>query len=488
MDGYGIRIAIERGQLIVCDGVGRSRRELRVPKVGHGISRLVIVGHTGTVSLEALRWLNRVGIHFAHIDTDGKALTATAHEAVGNSRLRRAQALAADTATGLDIVCTLLDHKLAGQARNTRTVLNDDDTAERIEQHRTRLGTADTITSAREIEATAAGDYFTSWIGNVGYRWANNDRDLIPDHWTTFASRRSLLTRGNNARATDPINAALNYLYALGEIECRRACLILGLDPGLGFLHADTPTRNSLALDLIEAIRPDIDAHLLHLCQTRTFTIRDFTETDDGHTRALPPFTHQLAATLPQWEAAIAPIAEHVAHLLADSSPYNVPKRRPLTGAVRSATASEHAVKRRKSTTTSRPPRHVSQRNRYCIDCGADLPTTATIYCKSCWPKHQSEYGRRAVAASAAAIANPAKRAERNRNISATKLKAIDETMRELGHRKEDWERLAPMVGRLTLKQIMDSTGLAISQASRVKSGKFRPHPRHWRALAAAFE
>ena len=123
-----------------------------------------------------------------------------------------------------------------------------------------------------EIEATAAVDYFASWVGNVGYRWANKDRDRIPAHWHGFQGRRSLVARSTNACASDPINATLNYLYALGEIECRRACLVRGLDPGL--LHVDTKGRDSLALDLIEAIRPTIDTQVLDLCQYRVFAAR----------------------------------------------------------------------------------------------------------------------------------------------------------------------------------------------------------------------
>jgi CRISPR/Cas system-associated endonuclease Cas1 len=42
----------------------------------------------------------------------------------------------------------------------------------------------------------------------------------------------------------------LNYLYAIVEFEARLAAAELGLDPGLGVLHKDTPNRDSLACDL----------------------------------------------------------------------------------------------------------------------------------------------------------------------------------------------------------------------------------------------
>jgi hypothetical protein len=55
--GYGIQVRVDRGHLVLDDGIGSSRRHGRFPRVGHGIRRLVIVGADGIVSLAALRWL-----------------------------------------------------------------------------------------------------------------------------------------------------------------------------------------------------------------------------------------------------------------------------------------------------------------------------------------------------------------------------------------------------------------------------------------------
>src|SRR6266851_5322171 len=47
------------------------------------------------------------------------------------------------------------------------------------------------------------------------------------------------------------------------ESEARLAAAALGLDPGMGVLHADTPARDSLACDLMEPVRPQVEAFLL---------------------------------------------------------------------------------------------------------------------------------------------------------------------------------------------------------------------------------
>ena len=62
LDGYGVRIRVERGRLAVADGIGRHRREGQFPRAGSGLRRLVVLGHTGFVTFDALRWLADTGV------------------------------------------------------------------------------------------------------------------------------------------------------------------------------------------------------------------------------------------------------------------------------------------------------------------------------------------------------------------------------------------------------------------------------------------
>lgn len=54
----------------------------------------------------------------------------------------------------------------------------------------------------------------------------------------------------------DDINALLSFLYTLLTHDMTSALEGVGLDPAVGFLHRDRPGRPSLALDLIEELRP----------------------------------------------------------------------------------------------------------------------------------------------------------------------------------------------------------------------------------------
>ncbi len=81
----------------------------------------------------------------------------------------------------------------------------------------------------------------------------------------------------------DPINALLSFLYTLLTHDCRSASEAVGLDPAVGFLHRDRPGRPSLALDLMEELRPIlVDRLVLSLVNRRQLRSADFEKQDSG--------------------------------------------------------------------------------------------------------------------------------------------------------------------------------------------------------------
>ena len=57
LNGWGIRVQVNAGHLLLHDGIADERRTIRLPRVNHGLKRLVMIGSDGFVTLEALRWL-----------------------------------------------------------------------------------------------------------------------------------------------------------------------------------------------------------------------------------------------------------------------------------------------------------------------------------------------------------------------------------------------------------------------------------------------
>jgi len=72
LSGFGIGVRMQRGHLQIEDGVGMERRMIRLPRVGHGLKRLIVIGTDGFVSLSALEWLTEQDASFVMSNAMGK--------------------------------------------------------------------------------------------------------------------------------------------------------------------------------------------------------------------------------------------------------------------------------------------------------------------------------------------------------------------------------------------------------------------------------
>jgi hypothetical protein len=88
----------------------------------------------------------------------------------------------------------------------------------------------------------------------------------------------------------------------------------------------------------MEAVRPVVDAHVLDVLGG-PLRKREFTEDARGVVRCLAPITHRLAEAMPSYAVVLGPVVEHVAGLLATSSPYDVNVPTVLSGAKHKAAA-----------------------------------------------------------------------------------------------------------------------------------------------------
>jgi CRISPR-associated protein Cas1 len=81
----------------------------------------------------------------------------------------------------------------------------------------------------------------------------------------------------------DRINTLLSFVYTLLVHDVQGALESVGLDPAVGFLHADRPGRPSLALDLMEELRPWFaDRLVLSLVNLRQVGPENFRQTESG--------------------------------------------------------------------------------------------------------------------------------------------------------------------------------------------------------------
>lgn len=102
----------------------------------------------------------------------------------------------------------------------------------------------------------------------------------------------------------DPVNAILSFSYTLLSNACTNALEGVGLDPYVGFMHRDRPGRASLALDLMEELRPIFaDRFVLTLINNKILREEHFAYkpggavllTDDGRKIVLAAWQKRLS-------------------------------------------------------------------------------------------------------------------------------------------------------------------------------------------------
>lgn len=118
------------------------------------------------------------------------------------------------------------------------------------------------IASLRGVEGAAAAQYFSALA------------EILP---------ASLKFSGRNRRPPmDPVNAVLSLTYTLLHSEAVLALHGSGLDPFIGFYHSLSFGRESLASDVMEALRPDADRFALSLFRKEDLRPDDFSMTSSG--------------------------------------------------------------------------------------------------------------------------------------------------------------------------------------------------------------
>jgi CRISPR-associated endonuclease Cas1 len=466
--GYETAVRVERGHLDLRESVAGVRRQARLPRVGHGLRRLVVIGSDGFVSLAALRWLADQDAAFVMLDRDGSVLLATGPVGPRDARLRRAQALAHHNGTAVAIARELIGRKLSQQARIARDHFGNQTIAGMITAAGDALKSADTIRELRQMEAQAALAYW-SLMRTVPVEFPHRDLARVPAHWRVFGTRHSPLT--NSPRlAVSPPQAMLNYLYSLLEAESRLAAAALGLDPGLAFLHADTSSRDSLACDLMEPVRAEVDAYVLTLMTRGPLRREWFFEQRNGTCRIMASFASQLAETSATWAQRVAPIAEWVARTLSASFS---PSRR-----VGPPTRLTQQHRREAKGALPRAPLQPPEPPRVCRSCGGELRRGQRCQCG--WAS-AADQPRRILARPPAVVK---RQAVLNRRLASADAAWTPSDQPSWLTEQVYQEQIRPRLASVSAARVAAALGFSKHYAIDICAGRQRPHPRHWKALA----
>jgi CRISPR-associated protein Cas1 len=247
---------------------------LKVPLLN--LEGLVMFNYFGA-SHQLMAECAKRNITISFLSEYGKFLGAFYGETKGNVLLRREQyRIADDSKRSLDFARNFIFGKLHNQKWVLERGLRDNalrldaellkTASEQITESMKKALACDVVDTLRAIEGSAAHYYFRAFDELILH---NKDR-------FAFENR-------NRRPPTDPVNAMLSFAYTLLTSECRHALETAGLDSYVGFMHVDRPGRASMALDLIEELRPHFaDRFVLSLINRGEITPGDFEVQESG--------------------------------------------------------------------------------------------------------------------------------------------------------------------------------------------------------------
>lgn len=300
--GHGVRLRVHQGTLLVQNGFTHYPQKREEPRLFPGDSRLpsriIALDSDGSISLDVIKWLSQQGIPFILLSWQGEVISVVGDGAVYDPVLREAQLAAQRSGVGLRISTELISRKIAN-SRDTLGILPPspaiDVAVDKLEAMlgELRLMPPESIEQLLLVEAQAAYAYFAAWQ-MLPLRWKGTGRKPIPPDWHHTVARPSMVS-GRNRHATHPVNAMLNYAYAVLESQVRIATVAHGLDPTIGYLHTCRPGRVALVYDLMEPLRPWVDLLVLGFLCSNAFTPSDFILRADGICRLHPQLARRVA-------------------------------------------------------------------------------------------------------------------------------------------------------------------------------------------------
>lgn len=226
----------ERETLVVeCE----REKVLQIPV--HSISSIFCFGNV-MVSPFLIGFCAEKSIGLAFFTEYGRFLGRMQGQQSGNVLLRRAQYRQSER-DPVSIARNIIAAKIvSSRAVLQRQIRNHGDVEalrtaiSRLKHSLAQARVCDNVDSLRGLEGEAAAVYFSVFD------------ELIRNSAFSFSVRSRRPPR-------DPVNAMLSFVYSVLGQDISAALQGVGLDPQVGFLHADRPGRDSLAQDLLEEFR-----------------------------------------------------------------------------------------------------------------------------------------------------------------------------------------------------------------------------------------
>jgi CRISPR-associated protein Cas1 len=278
-------------------------------------TRIVVIDGSGILSFDALSWLSEQNVPLIRINWRGEAVTVVGAGHATDPKLVARQLDFQGSHRGLQFANSLIRTKLRNSVQTLSFGLSPSPTRDQAVRH-LRAAMSEltkrppkSTSALLGLEGRAALAYFNAWQ-SLPLRWKGLNRHPIPRDWHNIGQRYTFArNKGGTRNASHPVNAILNYAYAILESQVRIQIIAAGFDPTVGFLHSGRRGRSDFVLDLMEPFRPIVDRKVLEFARAHTFHPADFTIKSDGVCRINPEMAKRVAQTV------ATPIAGHPENL-----------------------------------------------------------------------------------------------------------------------------------------------------------------------------
>jgi len=287
ISGFGTTIKVEKRKLTIDNQKSGVHHEFLPHQISY--DSIIIDGHTGDISFEAIRWLTKHDIPVTVLNWNGNLLATITPKEPNNGKLRVKQYEAyTDKKLRYFIASRILEEKI-GKSLELLGELSKFYPIDISAVKKSFDKEGITLKSSREKPSLKIGFDINDLLmceGKIAMIYWDNLQAIFQQLYPSFNFQgRKNKTYSWNMNASDEINAMLNYGYAILESVTRKNINTVGLDQSVGFLHELASSKTPLVYDLQELYRWIVDLSVIQLLEEKKLGKKDFIVTENYHIR-----------------------------------------------------------------------------------------------------------------------------------------------------------------------------------------------------------
>ena len=304
--GHGVSLRVEAGTLLVRNGFTHYPQKQETYRYFKGDAdlppRIVMLDGSGGITFDVLTWLHQQKVALVKVDWTGNVVTVASGDKFAADRKRVAwqTETRSDPRKRMEFCNALIARKIEGCVETLETSLRRSSAWDRA-MNRARDDLAclannppRTVDKLRLLEARSAVAYFRAWCA-TGLLWRASSHHPIPDEWRTVGPRFTRVYSSGSRNASHPVNAVLNYAYAILQSRVQIRLVAEGYDPMLGIMHVDRDDGAAFVFDMMEPERPKVDRVVLTFLKSEALHPADFTIREDGVVRLNPELARRVS-------------------------------------------------------------------------------------------------------------------------------------------------------------------------------------------------